>query len=56
MTQLTFLNDWIHECHLGDHNTFTFRNGSIIGELFISIDKAAEQAADYGHSIEREYG
>jgi len=27
-----------------------------IGELFISIDKAAEQAADYGHSIEREYG
>ncbi|MFK4880210.1 MULTISPECIES: rRNA maturation RNase YbeY [Lactococcus] len=27
-----------------------------IGELFISIDKAAEQAADYGHSLEREYG
>ncbi|QDK71195.1 rRNA maturation RNase YbeY [Lactococcus protaetiae] len=27
-----------------------------IGELFISIDKAAEQAAGYGHSIEREYG
>lgn len=27
-----------------------------IGELFISIDKAAEQAEDYGHSIEREYG
>ena len=27
-----------------------------IGELYISIDKAAEQAADYGHSIEREYG
>ncbi len=27
-----------------------------IGELFISIDKAAEQAQDYGHSIEREYG
>ncbi|AYG00238.1 rRNA maturation RNase YbeY [Lactococcus allomyrinae] len=27
-----------------------------IGELFISIDKAVEQAADYGHSIEREYG
>ena len=27
-----------------------------IGELFISIDKAAEQASDYGHSIEREYG
>ena len=27
-----------------------------VGELFISIDKAAEQAADYGHSLEREYG
>ncbi|PCR99525.1 metalloprotease [Lactococcus fujiensis JCM 16395] len=27
-----------------------------IGELFISIEKAAEQAQDYGHSIEREYG
>lgn len=27
-----------------------------IGELFISIDKAAEQAVDYGHSLEREYG
>ena len=27
-----------------------------IGELFISIDKAAEQAEDYGHSLEREYG
>ncbi|MGM9885936.1 MULTISPECIES: rRNA maturation RNase YbeY [unclassified Lactococcus] len=27
-----------------------------IGELYISIDKAAEQAQDYGHSIEREYG
>lgn len=29
---------------------------SYIGELFISIDKAAEQAADYGHSYEREMG
>lgn len=27
-----------------------------IGELYISIDKAAEQAKDYGHSLEREYG
>lgn len=27
-----------------------------IGELFISIDKAREQAADYGHSYEREMG
>lgn len=27
-----------------------------IGELFISIDKAREQAADYGHSYEREIG
>ena len=27
-----------------------------IGELFISIDKAEEQAKDYGHSLEREYG
>ncbi|MGT2910479.1 rRNA maturation RNase YbeY [Streptococcus cameli] len=29
---------------------------SYIGELFISIDKAKEQAADYGHSFEREMG
>ncbi|GBG96397.1 rRNA maturation RNase YbeY [Lactococcus termiticola] len=27
-----------------------------IGELYISIDKASEQAEDYGHSLEREYG
>ncbi|HEY0222029.1 rRNA maturation RNase YbeY [Lactovum miscens] len=27
-----------------------------IGELFISTDKAEEQATDFGHSIEREYG
>lgn len=27
-----------------------------IGELFISIDKAREQAEDYGHSYEREMG
>ncbi len=27
-----------------------------IGELFISIDKAKEQAEDYGHSFEREMG
>lgn len=29
---------------------------SYIGELFISIDKAYEQAEDYGHSFEREMG
>ena len=28
----------------------------IIGELFISVDKAREQAAEYGHSFEREMG
>ena len=27
---------------------------SYIGELFISVDKAHEQAEDYGHSFERE--
>ncbi|MFC3927645.1 rRNA maturation RNase YbeY [Streptococcus caprae] len=27
-----------------------------IGELFISVDKAREQATDYGHSFEREMG
>ena len=29
---------------------------SYIGELFISVDKAHEQARDYGHSFEREMG
>lgn len=29
---------------------------SYIGELFISIDKAREQAEEYGHSFEREMG
>ncbi|MGT2934442.1 rRNA maturation RNase YbeY [Streptococcus castoreus] len=29
---------------------------SYIGELFISIDKAHEQAQEYGHSFEREMG
>ena len=29
---------------------------SYIGELFISVDKAQEQAAEYGHSFEREMG
>lgn len=29
---------------------------SYIGELFISIDKAKEQAEDYNHSFEREMG
>ncbi|MGT2636864.1 rRNA maturation RNase YbeY [Streptococcus ratti] len=29
---------------------------SYIGELFISVDKAEEQANDYGHSFEREMG
>jgi probable rRNA maturation factor len=27
-----------------------------IGELYVNIDRAAEQAEDYDHSIEREYG
>lgn len=29
---------------------------SYIGELFISVDKAREQANEYGHSFEREMG
>ncbi len=29
---------------------------SYIGELFISVDKASEQAEDYGHSFAREMG
>ena len=26
----------------------------MLGEIFISVDKAKEQAQEYGHSIERE--
>jgi probable rRNA maturation factor len=29
---------------------------STLGDLFISIEKAKEQAAEYGHSLEREMG
>lgn len=40
----------------GDLTALLEEFDAYIGELYISIDKAREQAADYGHSYEREMG
>ena len=48
LTQTTFENPELAEM-MSEFDAY-------IGELFISIDKAHEQAEEYGHSFEREMG
>lgn len=39
---------------LEDDDTFNFMEKRILGDIYISIDKAKEQASEYGHSLLRE--
>lgn len=39
-----------------DFNTNDFQLPRLLGDIFISIEKAQEQAEEYGHSFERELG
>lgn len=36
--------------------SFPDKEDDYVGDIFISLDRALEQASDYGHSIEREIG
>ena len=39
---------------LEDYETITFEDIRVLGDIYISIDKAVEQANEYGHSLLRE--
>lgn len=39
---------------LEDHEDIEFADGRVLGDIYISIDKAKEQAKEYGHSLKRE--
>ena len=39
---------------LEDHKDIEFENIRLLGDVYISIDKARSQALDYGHSLKRE--
>ena len=39
---------------LEDHKDIEFENLRLLGDVYISIDKARSQALDYGHSLKRE--
>lgn len=41
---------------LNDNDEGAMFNDGEIGDIFICLDRAREQAQDYGHSIEREVG
>lgn len=36
--------------------SFPDQEGDYVGDIFICLERASEQAVDYGHSIEREIG
>ncbi len=39
---------------LEDHKDIEFEDVRLLGDVYISIDKAKSQAKDYGHSLKRE--
>ncbi len=40
---------------LEDHKDVEFLDGRVLGDIYICVDKAKEQAKEYGHSLLREY-
>ena len=42
--------------HDNDECEFTEESEIELGDIFICVDRAIEQAGDYGHSVEREIG
>ncbi len=42
--------------HDNDSCEFTEESEQELGDIFICVDRAIEQASDYGHSVEREIG
>lgn len=40
---------------LEDHEDIEFMDGRVLGDIYICVEKAKEQAKEYGHSLLREY-